>query len=47
MPQPHGSLTEAQLEIMKIIWGREKTGATVAEIWQAWPRTETWPARRC
>ena len=35
MNQPHGSLTGPQLEIMEIIWRGGKTGATVAEIWQA------------
>jgi len=35
MKQPHGSLTGPQLKIVEIIWRYGKTGATVAEIWQA------------
>jgi predicted transcriptional regulator len=35
MPNPRGSLTSAQYEIMEVIWRRAELGATVAEIWEA------------
>jgi BlaI family transcriptional regulator, penicillinase repressor len=35
MPNPEGSLTSAQHEILEAIWDRAAQGATVAEIWQA------------
>jgi BlaI family transcriptional regulator, penicillinase repressor len=35
MAKPQGLLTAAQIEIMEVIWQQGKTGATVAEIWQA------------
>jgi predicted transcriptional regulator len=34
MPEPEGSLTPIQYEIMDAVWRQEKTGATVGEIWQ-------------
>jgi predicted transcriptional regulator len=33
MPNPEGSLTSAQYEILEIVWSREPQGASVAEIW--------------
>ena len=35
MPDPKGSLTAAQYEIMAAVWKAEGDGVTVAEIWQA------------
>jgi predicted transcriptional regulator len=35
MPNPEGSLTSAQHEILEVIWESGAQGATVAEIWQA------------
>lgn len=35
MPNPEGSLTAAQHEILEAVWQNEPQGATVAEIWQA------------
>jgi predicted transcriptional regulator len=35
MPNPEGTLTSAQHEILEVIWDRAAQGATVAEIWQA------------
>jgi predicted transcriptional regulator len=34
MPNPEGSLTAAQHEIVETIWESGAAGATVAEIWQ-------------
>jgi len=35
MPKPQGSLTSTQYEILDVVWRHGSTGATVAEIWQA------------
>jgi predicted transcriptional regulator len=35
MPNPEGSLTSAQHEIMEVVWESAERGATVAEIWRA------------
>lgn len=35
MPKPQGSLTSTQYEILDVVWSHGITGATVAEIWQA------------
>jgi predicted transcriptional regulator len=35
MPEPKGSLTAAQYEIMAVVWKAGAAGVTVAEIWQA------------
>jgi predicted transcriptional regulator len=35
MPEPKGSLTAAQYEIMAAVWKAGALGVTVAEIWQA------------
>jgi predicted transcriptional regulator len=35
MPDPKGSLTAAQYEIMAAVWKAGDDGVTVAEIWQA------------
>jgi predicted transcriptional regulator len=35
MPDPKGSLTAAQYEIMAAVWKAGDAGVTVAEIWQA------------
>jgi predicted transcriptional regulator len=35
MPEPRGSLTAAQHEIMAAVWKAGDVGVTVAEIWQA------------
>jgi predicted transcriptional regulator len=35
MPDPRGSLTAAQYEIMAAVWNAGDAGVTVAEIWQA------------
>jgi predicted transcriptional regulator len=35
MPEPVGTLTAAQHEILEVIWNSQKIGATVTEIWQA------------
>lgn len=35
MPQPHGTLTPAQYEIMLAVWEAGLPGATAGEIWQA------------
>jgi predicted transcriptional regulator len=35
MPNPEGTLTSAQHEIMAVVWESAARGATVAEIWQA------------
>jgi predicted transcriptional regulator len=34
MPEPKGSLTAAQYEIMAAVWKTGDAGVTVAEIWQ-------------
>lgn len=34
MIPPEGNLTPTQHEIMEVVWGRGRTGATVAEVWQ-------------
>ena len=34
MPEPKGSLTAAQYEIMAAVWDAEDAGITVADIWQ-------------
>jgi len=34
MPEPKGSLTAAQYEIMAVVWKAGDAGVTVAEIWQ-------------
>lgn len=34
MPEPEGSLTPIQYEIMDAVWRQETSGATVGEIWQ-------------
>ena len=34
MPDPEGTLTAAQHEIMQVIWNAPTKGATVMEIWQ-------------
>ena len=35
MQKPQGSLTSPQYEILDVVWRYGSTGATVAEIWQA------------
>jgi BlaI family transcriptional regulator, penicillinase repressor len=35
MPDPTGTLTAAQHEILEVVWGAGQLGATVAEIWGA------------
>ena len=35
MPKPQGSLTSTQYEILDVVWNHGSTGATIAEIWQA------------
>jgi len=35
MPDPKGSLTAAQYEIMAVIWAAGDAGITIADIWQA------------
>jgi BlaI family transcriptional regulator, penicillinase repressor len=35
MPNPEGSLTVVQHEIMAVVWENAAEGATVTEIWQA------------
>jgi predicted transcriptional regulator len=35
MPEPKGSLTAAQYEIMAVVWKAGDAGVSVAEIWQA------------
>ena len=35
MPKPDGNLTPVQHEIMEVIWDRGRSGASVAEIWEA------------
>jgi len=35
MPNPEGTLTSTQYEILEVVWGRAVDGATVVEIWQA------------
>lgn len=35
MEKPKGNLTEAQLEIMELLWDRSPAEATAAEVWQA------------
>jgi predicted transcriptional regulator len=35
MPEPKGSLTAAQYEIMDAVWNASDDGITVADIWQA------------
>jgi predicted transcriptional regulator len=35
MPEPKGSLTAAQYEIMAVVWKAGAAGVTIAEIWQA------------
>src|SRR5437868_6983457 len=35
MPEPRGSLTAAQYEIMAAVWQADDAGVTVAEVWQA------------
>src|SRR5438552_5951036 len=35
MPEPRGSLTAAQYEIMAAVWQAGDAGVTVAEVWQA------------
>ena len=35
MPEPAGSLTSIQHEIMGVVWDSGAEGATVTEIWQA------------
>lgn len=35
MADPDGTLTAAQHEILEVIWGSGKSGATIAEIWGA------------
>ena len=39
MPNPKGSLTAAQYEIMVAIWGAGAEGISVADIWQVIART--------
>ncbi len=39
MPEPKGSLTAAQYEIMAAVWDADSAGVTVADIWQAISRT--------
>jgi predicted transcriptional regulator len=34
MPDPKGSLTAAQYEIMDVVWNVGEAGVTVADIWQ-------------
>src|ERR1700720_4926920 len=34
MPEPKGSLTAAQYEIMTVIWDVGDVGVTIADIWQ-------------
>jgi BlaI family penicillinase repressor len=34
MPEPKGSLTAAQYEIMAVIWDVGDVGVTIADIWQ-------------
>jgi predicted transcriptional regulator len=34
MPEPKGSLTAAQYEIMAVVWSCPDEGVTVADIWQ-------------
>ena len=41
MTKQEGSLTSTQYEILQAVWEHGKTGATVADVWQAiWDRTE-------
>ena len=35
MPKPEGNLTPVQHEIIEVIWDRGRSGASVAEIWEA------------
>jgi predicted transcriptional regulator len=41
MPEPKGSLTAAQYEIMAVVWKAGDAGVTVAEIWQAIAESRT------
>jgi predicted transcriptional regulator len=41
MPEPKGSLTAAQYEIMAAVWKAGDDGVTVAEIWQAIAESRT------
>ncbi|GAB4137676.1 MAG: BlaI/MecI/CopY family transcriptional regulator [Planctomycetaceae bacterium] len=41
MPIPEGNLTSAQYEIMDVVWRHGRTGATVAEIWEAVSETRS------
>ena len=41
MPEPKGSLTAAQYEIMAAIWNAGDAGISVAEIWQAIAESRT------
>jgi BlaI family transcriptional regulator, penicillinase repressor len=41
MPEPKGSLTAAQYEIMAAVWKAGVQGVTVAEIWQAIAESRT------
>lgn len=35
MPDPEGTLTAAQHEILEVVWSSPSNGATVSEIWHA------------
>lgn len=35
MAKPAGKLTPAQYELMEVVWGAGRDGATVADVWQA------------